>query len=243
MRLVRAISGILVMTAGLAQAADTAPLSMSADDVVRQLVEMDKMRASALRSYVSERRYIAENPKFSKHAEVTVQESYVPPGRKELNVTSETGSTLVRRRVIAKLIEAELDAVRDANRDQTHVTPENYTFQLAGTEQVDGYSCFVLEVTPKSAKKYLMRGRIWVDTSDFAIVRMEGSPAKNPSVWTREVHFIRRYEKHGPFWLPAFLESDSKIVIAGTSSLKIEYSNYRIERSVGPAIADAKTGR
>ncbi|MGD1095678.1 MAG: outer membrane lipoprotein-sorting protein [Bryobacteraceae bacterium] len=243
MRLVRATPCILAITASLAYAADTNALSMSAEEVVRQLVEMDQGRASALGRYVSERRYVAENRKFSKRAEVTVRESYVPPDQKELSVTSETGSTVVRRRVIAKLIEAELDAVRDANRDQTHVTPENYTFQLAGTEQVDGYSCFVLEVNPKIPKKYLMRGRIWVDTSDFAIVRMEGSPAKNPSVWTREVHFIRRYEKHGPFWLPASLESESKIVIAGTSTLKIEYSDYRIEPSVEPSVADAKMNK
>src|SRR5580704_14791253 len=193
MKLVSATLCILAVTACLAHAGDTAALSISADDIVRRLVEMDNVRANSLRRYVSERRYIAENRKFSKRAEVTVVESYVPPDRKELSVTSETGSTIIRHRVIAKLIEAELDAVRDANRDQTHVTPENYTFQLAGTEQVDGHSCYVLEVIPKIAKKYLMRGRIWVDASDFAIARMEGSPAKNPSVWTRDVHFVRRY--------------------------------------------------
>ena len=58
--------------------------------------------------------------------------------------------------------------------------------------------------------------------------------AKNPSIWTRDVHFVRRYEKHGPLWLPAFLESESRIVIAGVSSLKIEYSNYQIEPATEP---------
>jgi hypothetical protein len=224
----RLIPCILVMATCVAHAGD-AGLSPSADDVVRRLVEMDKERARLLRPYVSERRYIVENRRFSKSAEVTVREIFVPPDQKKLNIISETGSPLIRRRVIDKLIEAELDAARSENRDQTRVTPENYTFRLTGTEQIDGQSCFVLEVTPKSAKKYLMRGQIWVDTSDFAIVRMEGSPAKNPSIWTREVHFVRRYEKHGPVWLPAFFESESRIVMAGVSSLKIEYSNYQIE--------------
>jgi hypothetical protein len=226
---VLAISPLLAMTSCLALAGDEIAISSSADDVVRRLVEMDKVRASALHRYVSERRYIVENRKFSKRAAVDVHESFVPPGRKELSVVSEAGSVLIRRKVIDKVIEAELDAVRNENRDQTHHTPENYTFRLTGTDEIEGHSCFVLEVTPKIEKKYLMRGRIWVDQSDFAIVRMEGSPARNPSVWTREVHFIRRYEKHGPFWLPASFESESRIVIAGTSSLKIEYSNYRIE--------------
>jgi hypothetical protein len=231
---VLALSALLAMTSSLALAGDGIGISTSADDVVRRLVEMDKVRASALHRYVSERRYIVENHKFSKRAEVGVLESFVPPGHRELKVVSETGSALIRRRVIDKVIEAELDAVRDENREQTHLTLENYTFQLKGTDQIEGHSCFVLEVTPKIAKKYLMRGRIWVDQGEFAIVRMEGSPAKNPSVWTREVHFVRRYQKHGPFWLPASFETESRVVIAGTSSLKIEYSNYRIEAGAPP---------
>jgi hypothetical protein len=210
----------------------------TADDVVRRLVEMDEVRASELRQYVAERHYTAENLRLAKHAEVTVRESYVPPDRKELNVIFESGSPVVRRRVIDKLIEAELDSLRNENRNQTRVSPDNYTFRLDGTARIDGHSCFVLEVTPKAAKKYLMRGRVWVDTSDYAIVQMEGSPAKNPSVWTREVHFVRRYEKHGPFWLPASLESESRILIVGMSSLKIEYSNYRI----GTSTAQSNSG-
>jgi hypothetical protein len=229
----RVIPRIMVMTTCVAHADDVG-LPPSADDVVRRLVEMDRARARLLRPYVSERRYIVENRRFSKRAEVAVREIFVPPDSKKLNIISETGSPLIRHRVIDKLIEAELDAVRSENRDQTRITPENYTFRLTGTEQVDGQSCFVLEVTPKIAKKYLMRGQIWVDTSDFAIVRMEGSPAKNPSIWTRDVHFVRRYEKHGPFWLPAFLESESRILMAGVSSLKIEYSNYQIEPAAEP---------
>jgi Outer membrane lipoprotein-sorting protein len=233
---IHAISTILALTAGLAPADETTVFPASADEVVRRVTEMDKARASKLRRYSSERRYIAENRKFSKRAEVVVQESYVAPDRKELNIVSETGSSLVRRRVIDKLIEAELDAVRDENRDQTHINLENYAFKLSGVEQMDGRSCFVLEVAPKIAKKYLMRGRVWIDRSDYAIVRLEGSPAKNPSIWTRDVHFVRRYEKHGPFWLPVSMESESKILVAGKSTLRIEYSNYQIDPGEGTPV-------
>jgi len=220
---------LLALAPFLAFAGDITTTNPTAGEIVQRLLAMDQRRADMLRGYVAERRYIAENPKFSKRAEVEVQELFAPPDRKELKIISEEGSTLVRRRAIDKLIEAELDAVRDENRDQTRVTPRNYGFSIAGTEQIDGHDCFVLEVTPLSVKKYLMRGRIWVDKDDFAIVRMEGSPAKNPSIWTRKVRFVRQYEKHGPFWLPASVESESEIVIAGKSTLKIEYSDYRIE--------------
>ena len=68
---------------------------------------------------------------------------------------------------------------------------------------------------------------------DFAVVRMEGSPAKNPSFWTKSVQFTRCYKKHGPFWLAASIESESEVLIAGKSSLRIEYSDYVITEGEG----------
>ena len=73
-----------------------------------------------------------------------------------------------------------------------------------------------------------MKGQIWVDQVDFAIVRMEGKPAKNPSFGTRRVHFVRRYKKHGPFWLTDSLQSESVLWIAGKSTLDINYFDYEI---------------
>jgi hypothetical protein len=200
----------------------------STEEIVNRMLDMNQTRAAALQQYTSQRRYVAENHHFSKRAEVTVLESYANPGGKDLKIISATGSPVVQHRVIDKLIEAEIEAGRGENRDQTLVTPQNYQFRLIGTENVNDHTCYVLEVIPRTPKKYLMRGRIWVDDADFAIVRMEGSPAKNPSLWTRRVHFVRRYEKHGPFWLPSSMESESEIFVAGTSTLKIEYLEYQV---------------
>jgi hypothetical protein len=68
-----------------------------------------------------------------------------------------------------------------------------------------------------------------VDQEEFAIIRMEGVPAKNPSFWTRKVQITRRYHKYGPFWLPASMEFQSDILIAGRSSLHISYTDYKID--------------
>ena len=53
------------------------------------------------------------------------------------------------------------------------------------------------------ASKFSIRGRIWVDGEDFAIARIEGQPAKNPSLWIRSVQVEQRYGRAGQFWLPA----------------------------------------
>lgn len=209
-------------------ASDLTAGGLSADEVVDRMLVMNQTRAAALQQYTSERHYIADNPHFSKRAEVAVEEIYIHPGKKDLKIISASGSALIQHKVIDKIIEAEVEAAREENRDQTFITPENYEFRLIGTEEIDDRFCYVLDVTPRVPKKYLMQGEIWVDASEFAIVRMEGSPAKNPSFWTRKVHFVRRYGKHGQFWLPASVESESELWIAGKSTLKIEYSEYRI---------------
>jgi hypothetical protein len=228
------IGGILLIRSYGVSAADiTQGPSLTAVEVIQRMLESDKARRSALQQYTSNRRYVADNKRFSKHAEVAVREKYVYPGKKQFETISENGSDYIRRKVINKLIEAEQDAAQSENRDQTRLTPGNYKFELLGAEEQEGHPCFLIAVTPNQSKKYLMRGRIWVHQEDFAIVRMEGSPAKNPSFWTRKVEFTRRYQKHGPFWLAASIESESELLVAGKSSLKIEYSDYVINQAEG----------
>lgn len=232
------ISMIAGIMGSLAAAACFAPSLMAddltaggpkTDEIVGRMLAMNEVRAAALQQYTSERHYIADNPHFSKRAEAAVQERYVSPGQRDLKITSTSGSPLVQHKVIDKLIEAEIEAARGENRDQMYMTPRNYEFRLMGTEEIDDRLCYVLDVIPRAPKRYLMRGEIWVDASEFAIVRMEGSPAKNPSLWTKKVHFVRRYGKYGQFWLPSSVESESELWIAGKSTLKIEYSDYKID--------------
>ena len=217
----------------------TPSVGITADEVVGRMLLMDKLRSSELQRYQAHRRYIVDNERFGKHAEMEFREQYSYPGYKTFDLLSEKGTGYIRHKVIQKMVDAELDSVTDQNRDQTKVTPENYEFRLLGIEEQQGRPCYVMQVSPKKRKKYLIEGRIWVDQQDFAIVRMEGKPAKNPSFWTRNVHFIRHYKKHGPFWLTDLLESESSVWIAGKSTLRIEYSDYAIFQASYPPVTSA----
>jgi hypothetical protein len=50
--------------------------------------------------------------------------------------------------------------------------------------------------------KYLFEGRVWIDVDDYAVVRIEGHPAKKLSFWIQRADFVRQYIKIGSFWLP-----------------------------------------
>jgi hypothetical protein len=73
----------------------------------------------------------------------------------------------------------------------------------------------------------LFHGRIWVDTEDYALVRADGNPAKNPSFWIKTVHFVHTYEKSGEFWFPVTTESVTEARLFGTTNLTIEYFEYQ----------------
>jgi hypothetical protein len=91
---------------------------------------------------------------------------------------------------------------------------------------LDGHPTYVLEVTPRTKSKYLIRGRIWVDAANYAIVRIEGSPAQNPSFWTKRVHFVHTYQKVGDLWLAASTKSVTDVRIFGTAKLSISDFEY-----------------
>ena len=147
-------------------------------------------------------------------------------GVKTFEVISESGSGFVRSHIIRKMIDAEREASQKGERQQSRIIPENYDFSLVGMEDLDGRSNYVLEVSPKTRNKFLILGRIWVDAEDFAVARVEGQPAKNPSVWIRSVKVVQQYGRKGQFWLPVKNESLAQARIFGATEVVIEYSDY-----------------
>ena len=224
--------------AGVAQTNDSLPV---ASDVVARMVELDNQRHAQLKGYTATRHYLAVNK--HRRAEMLVRIECASDGVKQFTVLSEDGSRSIRKYVFYKMLDEETTASRRGTREGTRITPANYDFQVVGQDAVDGRPAYVLAVTPKVENKYLIDGKIWVDAVDYSIVRIEGRPARNPSFWTRSVHFVHTYQKVGPFWLAASTDSVSEIRIFGTAELKIENSAYTLNPSDIELIdAEAKLG-
>ena len=203
------------------------PPSLTAPEILERMVRADNDRAKALSAYSGLRRYRFDNQKSNKHAELTVRMSRGSDGVKTFEIVAESGSGFVRDHVLRKMIEAEEESSQKGERKETRIIPENYDFRLVGTEVSDGRDSYVLEINPKRPSKFSIRGRIWVDAEDFAIARIEGQPAKNPSFWIRSVHVVQRYGRTDQFWLPALNHSVAQARIFGTTEVVIEYSDYK----------------
>ena len=162
---------------------------------------------------------------------MVVRADYQAPNKKQFTILSESGSGTVREKVFKKLLEAEQESLREENQQHSAITLENYTFKLSDYQKTNTDEFYVLAAQPRSKNKFLFRGRIWVDAKDFAITRVEGQPAVNPSFWTLKTDFKRRYEQLGDFWLPESTQSETKVRIFGTAILTINYSDYQITQA------------
>ncbi|MFZ0761448.1 MAG: outer membrane lipoprotein-sorting protein [Candidatus Sulfotelmatobacter sp.] len=111
------------------------------------------------------------------------------------------------------------------------MSAENYSFTSAGYETTPQGAQYVLNLLPKTKNKFLYRGKIWVDAKDFAVVRIDAEPAKNPSFWIKRTEVEHRYVKVDGFWLPAENHTESVIRLGGRAILSIEYKDYRIAKA------------
>jgi len=220
---------LLLLSLPIAAQQLTASGPLTADQVVSRMEEMNQVRAKALESYSSIRSYHLECHCIShKTADMVVRADYEAPNKKVFTIVSESGSGTVRNRAFMKLLEAEQESMREDNQQRSAISQENYAFRLTDYQKTDADEFYVLEAQPRTKNKFLFRGLIWVDAKDFAITRVEGEPAANPSWWTLKTDFKRRYQKVGDFWLPQSNESETKVRVFGTAFLTISYRDYQI---------------
>ena len=216
---------IAISTLGVGSAQTSAPLP-SANEVVTKMMEFDVQRQSQMTGYTAVRYYSAVNKQ--RHAEMLVHVKCGSDGGKQFDVLSEEGSGSIRRHVLHKLLSEETEASRRGTRSSTRITPANYDFNVIGQQTLETGPAYILDVSPKTRNKYLIRGKIWVDANDYSIVRIEGEPARNPSFWVRSVHFVHTYQKVGPFWFASSTHTTSEIRIFGAAELTIENSAYTL---------------
>jgi outer membrane lipoprotein-sorting protein len=238
--------GLLALAFGVAAAGQNLPLlgtgdvkyppqsaPLSADQVARKLEERNAQRAAALEQFSSTRVYHMQYRGFpsDRDAEMVVKVTYNAPDTKQFAVVSQTGSKFVIEHVFMKLLDGEQEAANEENRRHSALTTENYDFTAAGYEVTPSGGQYVLNLWPKTKNKFLYRGKIWVDAKDFAVVRIEGEPARNPSMWIKKTAVNHRYMKVNDFWLPAENRTESSIRLGGEAVLSINYKDYKITKS------------
>src|SRR5271169_238363 len=157
---------------------------------------------------------------------------YLAPDKKTFTVTSESGSGVVRHLALNPLIASEIEAAAGKQHHDSAIDPANYNLELLGEQQVGPYHCFVAQANPKRRDKYLFEGKVWIDAQDYAVVQIEGHPAKKLSFWIERADFVRRYQKIDGFWVPQKDETFVQVRLYGKKILTINHQDYSVNRMV-----------
>jgi hypothetical protein len=195
------------------------------DLVLQKMEQRYDQQMAGLASYQALRRYEASNPTLSQPAVRVLEEEYQSPQTRSFRMIDRSGAGFMDKFLFNKLLEIERETARPSIRSQVDLNRKNYNFYFEGySSSTDSY---IFSVYPRTAHPYLFQGRVWIDGKEFAVRRVEGSPAHKPSIWVQETHFVHEFAKFGDYWFPVRHQSEAQLRIFGKATLQITYSNYQ----------------
>jgi len=210
-----------------AHANTPAPASLPLAQILASMEHHNQIQREELKHYRAVRQYHVEYRGLTTiEAGMDVEFDFDAASGKSFRIVSQSGSKILGEKILKKAMDSEVEASKDSGA--TALTPANYRFQLQGYESVDGRPAYILSVEPLTGSKFLYRGKVWVDATDFGVAKIEASPAKNPSFLISRTLIRWTYAKLGNFWMPQQSRSESKVRIGGTAVLTIDYGTYQI---------------
>jgi hypothetical protein len=117
---------------------------------------------------------------------------------------------------------------RDINRT-------NYDFVFLRQEDFGLIPEYVLHIVPKRKEKGLILGQIWVDAKTFRIRRIEGVPAKSPSIWIKDSYITLQFAEVNEMWITVSLDAIATVRLLGRYTLTGVYVGARSPASITPS--------
>ncbi|MGB9604303.1 MAG: sigma-E factor regulatory protein RseB domain-containing protein [Bryobacteraceae bacterium] len=162
----------------------------------------------------------AEIPRLKKSGRLQALRFSTRLGQITYRVLRFDGDETVKKDVIARYLAAEQKA-RAEHGDDIAIIPANYKFRYTGTTNYAGRTAYVFQVTPKHKRLGLFKGEIWIDSVTYLPLREWGVMVKNPSVFLKDVYFVRDYYIRDDMAVPRRVLSDVSTRLVGEVRMTI----------------------
>jgi hypothetical protein len=206
--------------------------------IVARMARTRAERRARLLPYIVTREYRLFGKDDSKaKSEVIADVAFVPPDSKTYSIQEADGSGLGKI-IVRLMLAGEADVAKDYT--STDISADNYDFRFVRAEEVGGRRFYVLAVLPRRNEKHLLRGDIWVDANTYLLRRFEGTLAKNPSWWVRDVRLTFVYGDVGGMWLQTSSRATANVRILGRSTVVSRDVTYKIA-ALAAAASSAQT--
>lgn len=162
-------------------------------------------------------------------AEMTVKTTYRRDQGKSYAILSQSGSDLIRRQVLERILDSEKVMTQPSNRAGAVLTTANYDMKPIGREALDGRECVELSIRPRHPSPYLFEGKLWVDASTDAIVKLHGVASKSPSFVAGNTEVSRQYSDVDGYPMATHATAVSKSWLLGQTTIQIDYTGYQLQ--------------
>ena len=157
-------------------------------------------------------------------SDVVAQISFVPPNRKTFTIDRVIGASRGEK-VVRKILEHEVKTTAE-DHGASVLNRQNYDFVLLGMANVNGHSCYLLQLQPKQKREDLVSGRGWIDAETYLPRLIDGDLAKNPSWWLKRVHLTLSFGDVDGMWLQTGTRAEAEVRVFGEHTLTSNEINY-----------------
>lgn len=211
---------------------ETAPSETMSLDAIIQAMQKVQAADRPQASYQVIREYRLFGAKDSKaNSEVVAEVNFRPPASEGYRIQRYSGSNRGQQ-LVRSILDHEVEATSKDNKDNSAISPENYSFTYMGEAMLYTQPCYVLGLKPKRKEKDLISGEVWVDKHSFLVRQIEGEVAKTPSWWLKQVHIKLVFADLEGIWVQTSMEAIADVRIVGAHTLTSHILDYRREDEV-----------
>lgn len=203
--------------------AEVAPGSPPPEVVDRYLSALHQQQARA-DELAMEVQIDAEIPRLKKSGRMQALRFISRLGQITYRILRFEGDNTVRKDVIARYLAAEQKAKAELS-SEIAITPDNYKFKYKGTSPYLNKTAHVFQVTPKRKRVGLFRGELWIDSETYLPLREWGEMVKSPSVFLKNVYFVRDYYIQDGMAVPRRVLSDISTRLVGKVQMTIWFDH------------------
>jgi hypothetical protein len=204
------------------------PVLPSGDEILHRVESANGRRRDLLKRYTGSRQYTLQNERFGKEAAVGIEMKYHEPDGERYTVLTQAGSDKLIG-IINTLLVSEARASAPPENARHQVNAANYRVRLLGMDVVEGRTCYVLALTPRTKSRFLIVGKAWVDAQSFGTVRIDGQFAASISLLVGTPRLREDFVEVNGFWLPGHVRSVTSSFLLGPTELNIVFSNYQVD--------------
>lgn len=158
-----------------------------------------------------------------------VQTDFTVASGLQYEITAEGGSGYIRRRILRSLLDEEQRLIAQGEAPSVALSAGNYEFR---PESINDEGLAVVRLRPLRKHRSLIEGRMFLTTASGDLVRIEGRLARNPSFWLTRVNIVRSYRRIEDVVMPVSLETNARLRLLGSSSLRMTYHYSHIGERV-----------